>query len=83
MCKSTIHNNLKKMHYSLKILKPIPERRNDPKTIEILKQYAIDFENMTDDFHDTNIFFDEVGFNLSMRVYKGRAKLGETPVVTV
>ena len=45
------------------MLKLIPERRNDPKTIEIWKQYAIDFVNMTDDFPDTNIcFIDEVGF---------------------
>jgi len=84
ICEATIHNNLKAMHYSLKMLKLIPERRNNANTIEMRKQYAIEFEKITDNYPDTNIFFiDEVGFNVSMRTNKGRAKIGKTPVLTV
>jgi len=34
VCESTIHSFLKKIHYSLKMLKLIPERRNDPKPLK-------------------------------------------------
>jgi len=84
LCESTIHGNLKQMHYSLKMLKLMPEKRNDAQTIELRKQYAIDFDNVIDEYADTNVFFiDEVGFNVSMRVNKGRAKIGQTPVAKV
>jgi len=84
VCEATIHNHLKKLHYSLKLLKLVPEKRNDEKTIQLRKQYAIEFEDITDNYPDTNIFFiDEVGFSVSMRVTKGRAKIGDTPIAVV
>jgi len=84
VCEATIYNKLKDLHYSLKMLKCVPEKRNDVNTLEIRKQYAIDFENITDNYPDTNIFFiDEVGFNVSMRINKGWSKIGETPIAKV
>jgi len=84
VCESTIHRNLKVMHFSLKMIKVIPEKRNDPETIEIRKRYASGFDSIIDEYPDTNIFFlDEVGFNVSMRVNKGRSKKGEPATVRV
>ena len=44
----------------------------------------MEFDSITDNYPDTNIFFiDEVGFNVSMRVSKGRSKIGETLIMQV
>ena len=66
------------------MLKCIPEKRNDVQTMHLRKQYALEFESMTDNYADANIFsIDEVGFNVSKRINKGRSKVEETPVCKV
>ena len=73
------------MHYSLKMLKCIPEKRNDVQTMHLRKQYALEFESITDNYADPNIYFIDkvVGFDVSMRINKGRSKVEETPAAKV
>ena len=60
-----------------------PERRNNPNTIQVRKEYATSFYALPGQISDTNIIFiDEVGFCISMRASRGRSALGK-PAVTV
>lgn len=62
----------------------IPVRRNIEKTIDIRYKYARTFYELEEMFSDRNIFFiDEVGFQVSMRVTKGRSLIGSTPNIRV
>jgi hypothetical protein len=75
---------LKKLHYSLKCTKFIPERRNDILTIDVRYHYAVRFCEIEDSFGIDEIFFlDELGFNVSMRTRFGRSLIGTTPIETV
>ena len=56
ICEATVRNNLRSLHYNLKMLKLIPEKRNDTKTIELRKQYVLLFDTLGDEFSDFNIF---------------------------
>lgn len=81
---STIHNNLKRLDYSFKLLCPVPQKRNDPDTLASRKDYARNFLKIEEDYPDTNIFFlDEVGFSLSMRPRQGRSIIGEPASLVV
>ncbi|KII75143.1 hypothetical protein RF11_10436 [Thelohanellus kitauei] len=72
------------MHFSLKSVRAIPEKRNDEHTILVRKAYAESFTLIEEQFPWRNIIFlDEVGFNVSMRIKKGRSLVGTTPVSNI
>ncbi|KII67582.1 hypothetical protein RF11_14316 [Thelohanellus kitauei] len=73
--RSTENRCLKEFHYSLKMIKLIPKRRNDPITIEIRKEYAIIFLRMAPDSQKI-IFLDETGFQVNMVNKCGRSMKG-------
>ena len=75
---STIGRRIGDFHYSLKSLTVIPERRNNPRTIEVRFEYGTDFNNMLLNIENTNFFFiDEVGFCVSSRAKRGRSLVGQ------
>lgn len=82
--KSTAQRCLKLMHYSIKRIILVPERRNTDETIDARKRYAENFLEIISEVNDDKIFFsDEVGFCVSMRNKHGRAITGSSPVLTV
>ena len=61
-----------------------PERRNDEEAINARILYSNNFMNfLVTHSHNKIIFFDEVGFSLSMRCRKGRSNVGERAIHTV
>lgn len=81
---TTIHDNLVRLDYTLKLLTPIPEKRNDDQTIESRRIYAREFLRIEEEYPDKNVFFlDEVGFNLSMKRRLGRSVIGTPANLTV
>lgn len=81
---TTIHDNIVRLDFTLKLLSPIPERRNDPQTIESRRCYAREFLRIEEEYPDENVFFlDEVGFNLSMKRRLGRSVSGTPANLTV
>ena len=81
--KPTVAREIKSFHYSLQIIKKIPERRNNPQTVEIRRAYAPNFYALTGQISETNVIFvDEMGFCISMRASRGRSAVG-TPAVKV
>lgn len=55
----------------------VPEKRNDPNTIEKRQIYVEDFMSMVSTTDESKIYFlDEVGFNVSMRTKGGRSRVG-------
>ncbi|KII70625.1 hypothetical protein RF11_06980 [Thelohanellus kitauei] len=84
LSETTIHNCLGQMHYSLKAIHIIPTRRNDPNTICIRNHFAHSFLRLEENYPDEQIYFvDEVGFNVSMRIKRGRSSIGTTPILRV
>ncbi|XP_049293761.1 uncharacterized protein LOC125769223 [Anopheles funestus] len=81
--KPTVAREIKSFRYSLKWIQKIPERRNNPQTLEIRKEYASRFYALPGQVADTNVIFvDEVGFCVSMRASRGRSAVG-TPAVKI
>ena len=66
---TTVFNHLKLLHY----IRAVPLRRNLENNVELEELIS----------QNKIIFLDEVGFNVSMRVKKGRAVQGETPTTIV
>ncbi|KII69549.1 hypothetical protein RF11_00429 [Thelohanellus kitauei] len=84
LSETTIHNCLEQMHYSLKAIHIIPTRRNDPNTICIRNQFAHSFLRLEENYPDEQIYFVyEVGFNVSMRIKRGRSSIRTTPILRV
>jgi transposase len=80
LSQTTIFNHLKSMHYTLKVLKSVPERRNDCNSISLRIDYARKFIDFEENYAPSKmIFLDEVGFSVSMRTKFGRAPIGITP----
>ena len=74
MSKPTVARKIKSFHYSLKRIIKKPERRNNPKTVEICRDNASNFYALTGQISDTNVIFvDEMGFCISMRASRGRS----------
>ncbi|KII74070.1 hypothetical protein RF11_00056 [Thelohanellus kitauei] len=68
-------------HFSRKSVRAIPEKRNDEHTILIRKANAEMFILIEEQFASRNIIFlNEVWFNVSMRIKKGRSLVGRSPV---
>ncbi|KAG0441934.1 hypothetical protein DMUE_0679 [Dictyocoela muelleri] len=81
---STIQRVLNDFHYTLKTTVMVPERRNDPSTIETRKIYASEFRNLEYLYSDKNfIFIDEVGFSVVSRPKRGRSKIRTSTYVSV
>lgn len=81
--KSTICRTLKKFHYTLKRTSIIPERRNDPRTIELRYEYAVAFMTLLEEVDDQLfLFIDEAGFCATMRACRGYSKRGEPAIVS-
>jgi transposase len=84
LSRPTIFNQLKSMHYTLKVAKVIPERRNCDEVLAERRVYAQTFLEIEETFPASKIIFlDEVGFSVSMRTKFGRAPIGVTPNITV
>jgi len=80
----TVHNTLKALHYTLKCIRKVPEKRLATSNVELRKIYGDEFLIIEENFSTTKIIFiDETGFNVSMRVTKGRSLVGTTPIVMV
>ncbi|KAF7685295.1 hypothetical protein CDIK_3956 [Cucumispora dikerogammari] len=81
---STVFNCLRDLHYSLKILKSIPVRRNEADVIESRFICAQEFLQIEENYPPSKILFlDEVRFNVTMRVKHGRSLVGQTPISSV
>ena len=77
-------NILSSFSYSLKRIHLVPERRNDPATIEKRAEYAIKFIELQSRFSENQfIYIDETGFNVSMRLSRGRSLIGLPAVLQV
>lgn len=77
IAKSTVARILDAFHFSLKRIHKIPEKRNDTHTILLRLEYARHFISLPALYsEDHYIFIDEVGFNVSMRVTRGRSLVG-------
>lgn len=74
---ATIAREIKKFNYSFKRVKLLPERRNNPNTLGIRKEYALSFNRISQRLPQAAVvFIDEVGFNISMRTSMGRSLVG-------
>ena len=81
---STIVRCITAFNYTLKRIHYIPERRNDPANIELRRIYALEFIGLGRRFSESELYFiDEAGFNVSMRVSRGRSLIGTDAVLTV
>jgi transposase len=80
----TINRTISDFNYSLKVLSPVPALRNDPETIAMRYEYAIQFLSLLPSMDGENFFFlDELGFNISMRARRGRSPVGQRAVTVV
>ncbi|KII71875.1 hypothetical protein RF11_13435 [Thelohanellus kitauei] len=73
--RSTATRCFRDFHYTLKVLRPIPERRNDPQNILARKEYAINFLRIAPDRQKV-FFIDETGFQVNMICRYGRELTG-------
>lgn len=74
---TTIYDNLKRIDYSMKLLTPVPIRRNDEDTLISRRNYAREFLQLESQYPDECIYFvDEVGFSLAMHRRLGRSVIG-------
>lgn len=81
---STIDRAISSFNFTFKRITNIPERRNDEETIETRCNYSREFLALLSQQDGNNIYFlDEVGFNVSMRAKRGRARRGERAVQVV
>jgi len=81
--KSTVGRLIESFNYSLKRLQFIPERRNAENTIQIRREYALEFSSLPANFSEEEIIFlNEVGFSVSSRSSRGRTLKG-TPAVAI
>lgn len=81
---STIHNALKGINYTMKMITPSPLQRNTPERINQRYEYAQEYDQINCEFAPKNIIFiDEVGFSLSIRVNKGRSLSGSQALLKV
>jgi transposase len=81
---STINRAISSFNFTFKRVSLIPEKRNDPGTIETRYEYARSFLSHIGSKDGENIFFlDEAGFSASMRAKGGRAPRGQRAVQTV
>jgi transposase len=81
---NTIARAIKNFSYTLKRVSPTPERRNNKISIRNRYVYAKQFRCLSREIGHDNIFFlDEVGFNVSMRITRGRSFKGEKAVKVV
>ena len=80
---TAIYNSLKDLHYTFKRLKVVTERSiSDSNTLARI-QYSNQFQDLLLQKNDVIFFFlDEVGVNICMRSRYGRARSGETPILT-
>jgi hypothetical protein len=77
----TIARSLKAFNFTLKRFSLIPARRNDQLAIEQRYAYASLYLNMLTTVEEKHIYFiDEAGFNISMRVRRGRSLVGTRAV---
>ena len=82
--KSTIHKRINEFSYSLKRLSLIPERRNNLDNIEERYAYAMKYYDLQGQYPESKfIFIDEVGFNVSLRLSRGRSRIGTPAIATV
>jgi hypothetical protein len=79
----TISTALTKIGFTFKLLRPIPESRNTPETIESRHQYARAFMETGPINQRDIIWVDEVGFNLHLRRTHGRARRGQLASMVV
>ena len=81
---STIHRGLRKFHYTLKRVTPVPEHRNCPRTIALRKAYASNFYDLEVNNSDKNLMFiDEVGFSVVTRPKRGCSRRGQSAYVAM
>jgi transposase len=79
--RSTIHRRLDEFNFSLKRTSFIPDNNVDERILEARRVYALDFQDWMHERDGNNIFYvDEVGFNASMRVLRGRSPRGERAI---
>ena len=80
----TIHRTIDAFSFTFKRLSIVPERRNCEHIIEERFQYASEFYSLMNMENGNNMFFlDEVGFNVSMRLRRGRSLIGRRASLTV
>lgn len=80
--RQTVSRILKAFHYSFKRTSSIPERRNDPATIDLRYEFAVKMVDLIA-FRDRWFFLDEIGFNVSMRTKYGWSVKGIRANVSV
>jgi len=81
---TAVFKALRVMHYTLKMIRTIPLRRNLEQNIEVRRIYGNMFIELEESISPNKIIFlDEVGFNVSMRIKQGRAVIGQTPSTVV
>ncbi|KAI5151716.1 hypothetical protein ENBRE01_2334 [Enteropsectra breve] len=81
----TIDRAISDFNWSLKRTTAVPERRNTDDVIGVRCEYALNLLTLISKSDGENIYFiDEVGFNLSMRIKRGRSPVGTraTQIVT-
>ncbi|KII68018.1 hypothetical protein RF11_02020 [Thelohanellus kitauei] len=78
--RSTATRCFKDFHYTLKLVRPFPERRNDPQNILARKEYAINFLRIAPDRQKV-FFIDETGFQVNMICRYGRELTGVVPAL--
>ena len=79
----TISSSIKKLGYSFKLTRLVPESRNTPESIELRFEYATKFASEAPTDHVKIIYLDETGFNLHLRRKQGRSKKGTRAVIPV
>lgn len=81
---ATIHQYCyKKICFTLKCVRPLPEKRNDEDTLEARYQYIKDILEQNITYESNCIFVDEAGFNSAQIRKHGRSKKGESADVIV
>lgn len=79
---STIRRSLKAFHFSFKVVSKVPERRNCERTLQLRKEYALNFTRLFSS-KDRFVFVDEVGFSCSLRVRGGWSHQTERTHISV
>ncbi|XP_074604060.1 uncharacterized protein LOC141857460 [Brevipalpus obovatus] len=82
LAKSTVHNYLDALNFSLRRISLVPERRNCASTIELRFTYASEFLRMDRD-RKKIFFLNECGVSVSTRSNYGRSTRGSRANVTV
>ncbi|XP_037919380.1 uncharacterized protein LOC119656819 [Hermetia illucens] len=72
---STVNNGLAKLGITLKLAHFELDRVNDPHTIELRKDYAVELSRRCQQTRQKTIFIDECGFNLHLRRHHTQARV--------